>query len=64
MNYLSIRSSHQMGLLCGSYGGIGKAEPLTERMYNRIAPMLAIYFPFARLKPSPFRRTDLSQILQ
>lgn len=26
----------------GSRGGIGQAEPLTERMNKRIAPMLAI----------------------
>lgn len=30
------------GLLCGSCGGIGKAEPMTERMNKRIAPALAI----------------------
>ena len=34
--------NNHFGLLCGSCGGIGKAEPLTERMHNRIAPMLAI----------------------
>jgi hypothetical protein len=28
--------------MCGSCGGIGQAEPLTERMNKRIAPMLAI----------------------
>jgi len=33
---------NQFGLLCGSCGGIGMAEPLSERMHNRIAPMLAI----------------------
>jgi hypothetical protein len=32
----------QRGLMCGSCGGIGQAEPLTERMNKRIAPMLAI----------------------
>lgn len=32
----------QRGLVCGSCGGIGQAEPLTERMNKRIAPMLAI----------------------
>lgn len=31
------------GLLCGSCGGIGMAEPLTERMNKRTAPLLAIY---------------------
>ncbi len=36
------RRRRQQGLLCGSCGGIGQAEPLTERMNKRIAPMLAI----------------------
>ncbi|HDS1201531.1 MULTISPECIES: molecular chaperone DnaJ [Shewanella] len=36
------RRRNQHGLLCGSCGGIGKAEPLTERMNKRIAPLLAI----------------------
>jgi len=31
-----------------------------EQEENRVL----FYFPFIRLKPSPFRRTDLSQILQ
>ncbi|WP_050922241.1 hypothetical protein, partial [Vibrio harveyi] len=34
---------NQQGLICGSCGGIGRAEPLTERMNKRIAPLLAIY---------------------
>ena len=34
---------NQYGLLCGSCGGIGSAEPLTERIHNRVTPMLAIY---------------------
>lgn len=36
------RQRGQFGLMCGSCGGIGQAEPLTERMNKRIAPMLAI----------------------
>ena len=36
------RRRNQHGLLCGSCGGIGKAEPLTERMNKRIAPLLAM----------------------
>lgn len=36
------RQNNQIGLICGSCGGIGKAEPLTERMNKRVAPMLAI----------------------
>ncbi|QDF74065.1 molecular chaperone DnaJ [Shewanella marisflavi] len=37
------RRRNQYGLICGSCGGIGKAEALTERMNKRIAPLLAIY---------------------
>lgn len=37
------RLSNQHGLMCGSCGGIGQAEPLTERMNKRVAPLLAIY---------------------
>lgn len=36
------RQRGQFGLMCGACGGIGQAEPLTERMNKRIAPMLAI----------------------
>lgn len=36
------KQSNQIGLICGSCGGIGKAEPMTERMNKRIAPVLAI----------------------
>lgn len=34
---------NQKGLVCGSCGGIGQAEPLTEKMNKRVAPLLAIY---------------------
>jgi hypothetical protein len=36
------RQKNQYGLLCGSCGGLGRAEPLTERMNKRIAPLLAM----------------------
>lgn len=36
------RHKNQKGLMCGSCGGIGKAEPMTERLNKRIAPILAI----------------------
>lgn len=36
------KQSNQKGLICGSCGGIGKAEPITERMNKRVAPILAI----------------------
>lgn len=37
------RRKNQYGLMCGSCGGIGKAEPMTERINKRIAPLLALY---------------------
>lgn len=41
--------SNQYGLLCGSCGGIGQAESLTERINKRIAPLLAVYLAFGIL---------------
>jgi len=35
--------NNQFGLMCGSCGGIGKAEPMTERMNKRMAPLLALF---------------------
>ncbi|OUS27402.1 molecular chaperone DnaJ [Gammaproteobacteria bacterium 45_16_T64] len=37
-----LKGKEFFGLICGSCGGIGKAEPLTERMNKRMAPILAI----------------------
>jgi hypothetical protein len=34
------------GLACGTCGGIGQAEPFTDRMNNRIKPMLALGIVF------------------
>jgi hypothetical protein len=34
------------GLICGSCGGIGQAEPMTERMNKRIGPLLALLLTF------------------
>jgi len=39
----------QYGLLCGSCGGLGKAEPYTDRLNKRIAPLLAIILVIALL---------------
>ena len=36
-----LRGKGYTGLICGSCGGIGQAEPMTERMNKRAAPMLA-----------------------
>lgn len=41
------RRKNQHGLMCGSCGGIGKAEPMTERINKRVAPLLAIYLSVA-----------------
>lgn len=38
-----LKGKDHIGLLCGSCGGIGKAEPMTERINKRTAPLLAIY---------------------
>lgn len=43
------RQYGQYGLMCGSCGGIGQAEPLTERMNKRAAPMLAILLTISLL---------------
>jgi len=37
-----LKGTNLVGLLCSSCGGIGKAEPMTERMNKRMAPILAI----------------------
>lgn len=37
-----LKGKNYMGLACGICGGIGQAEPLTERMNKRITPLLAI----------------------
>lgn len=36
------RFSKHKGLLCGSCGGIGQAEAMSERLNNRVAPLLGI----------------------
>lgn len=48
--------------MCGSCGGIGKAEPMTERLNKRIAPLLALMLTlgilgiitFATITKSPY----------
>lgn len=37
------------GLLCGSCGGIGQAEAMSERYNNRIGPFLALMLVFVPL---------------
>lgn len=38
-----LKGKEHFGLLCGSCGGIGKGEPMTERINKRAAPLLALY---------------------
>jgi hypothetical protein len=57
-----LKGKSYSGLLCGSCGGIGLAEPMTERMNKRTAPFLAIYLSlillfgvfFAAFTKSPY----------
>ena len=44
-----LKGKSLYGLMCGSCGGIGKAEPVTERMNKRLAPILAITLVVALL---------------
>lgn len=37
-----LKGQNYLGLACGICGGIGQAEPMTERMNKRTAPLLAI----------------------
>ena len=41
-----FRRKNQHGLICGCCGGIGKSEPMTERLNKRISPMLALSMVF------------------
>jgi hypothetical protein len=38
-----LKGALHRGLACGTCGGLGKGEPMTEKMNKRIQPMLAIY---------------------
>lgn len=37
-----LKGKEHVGLACGICGGIGQAEPMTERMNKRITPVLSI----------------------
>ena len=37
-----LRGKEHIGLACGICGGLGRAEPVTERMNKRITPILSI----------------------
>jgi hypothetical protein len=57
-----LKGKDFVGLLCGSCGGIGKAEPMTERLNKRAAPLLAmiivsallVIITFAAFTKSPY----------
>ena len=36
------KAASSIGISCGSCGGLGKAEPMTERMNNRLPAILSI----------------------
>lgn len=44
-----LKGKDHSGLLCGSCGGIGLAEPLTERINKRTKPLLAMSIVFVVL---------------
>lgn len=60
LKFWQLKNQH--GLMCGSCGGIGKAEPMTERLNKRAAPLLALMLTlgilalitFATLTKSPY----------
>jgi hypothetical protein len=41
-----LKGNSYTGLICGSCGGIGKADPLTERIDKRTGPVLALGLTF------------------
>jgi hypothetical protein len=44
-----LKNKKHSGLLCGACGGIGLAEPMTERMNKRTKPILAMSIVFLML---------------
>ena len=56
-----------IGLMCAACGGIGKAEPLTERINKRAAPLLAVVLIWSLLViilvTALFRNEYFSEIL-
>jgi hypothetical protein len=38
-----LKGGGHVGLPCGICGGLGKAEPATERVNKRVAPLLALF---------------------
>jgi len=61
------RRSGQVGLVCGCCRGLGKAEPFTDRLNKRMAPVLAVLLTFCVLTlimvTSIFNHQHFSEIL-
>ena len=61
------RRSGQVGLVCGCCRGLGKAEPFTDRLNKRMAPVLAVLLVFCVLTlimvTSIFNHQHFSEIL-
>ena len=61
------RRSGQVGLVCGCCRGLGKAEPFTDRLNKRVAPVLAVLLCFGVLTlilvTSIFNHQSFSEIL-
>jgi len=49
INKNELKGKEHVGLICGSCGGLGVAEPYTERLNNRIKPLLAMGIVFVML---------------
>lgn len=49
INKNELKGKEHVGLVCGSCGGLGVAEPFTERLNNRIKPLLAMSIVFVML---------------
>jgi hypothetical protein len=62
-----LRGKSYSGLICGSCGGIGKAEPFTERLNKRMGPLLALVLVVGLLFmvscAALFKSTYFSEIL-
>jgi hypothetical protein len=61
------RQSGQVGLVCGCCRGLGQAEPLTDRLNKRMAPVLAVSLTFGVLTlilvTSIFNHQHFSEVL-
>ncbi|HCS29315.1 MAG TPA: molecular chaperone DnaJ [Spongiibacteraceae bacterium] len=47
--YHELKGKEFVGLACGTCGGLGQSEPVTERMNKRVKPLLAMLIVFLLL---------------